>query len=178
MDRRQLFTKNDLLDLSEITQNQYRKLQEHNLIEVSGHLGFFLNELIYCRLIFLLRKEYSLQELRDFLLPLKSYGDDLITKNYGVLVSAWDYPMQLSLLENLKVDDANDDDKFMIKLINKQLESCYFYHQISSYQPFDNSELYKIGRFYINLKLIREQLKQKAKILNINHIDQKFNCVA
>ena len=43
---------------------------------------------------------------------------------------------------------------------------------------FNKPEVYKIGRLYINLKPIRDRLKENAKSLDIDYVEAKFNRVA
>jgi DNA-binding CsgD family transcriptional regulator len=174
------FTTKNLLQLSHLTHNQYRKLYERDL--VPSPMGYApthsFSEIIYCRMIHHLRQEYSLQNIKTFVKPFLYYGRQLTTCNYAITAPGYcdqgytadttPLPVNVYLwcVDELELENNSKDEKAMMRLIAKQLESCYFHLQKKSYLRIDDPIVKHINTLYVNLNLIRKDLKERAIILN------------
>ena len=157
-------------------------LYTYNLLSrPQSPIRFRLAEVIYCRLIFWLRKYYSFQRLKYLIHSCDQYSNNLISKNYGIL----DFLDE----EDPEIVGYDEDNYHQIKLVNKldnyveeKLVDTYLYQEsklvdivLRDKHPDMSPVFCKVTFCYINLKKIRNELIIRAYEYNVDSIEKKFN---
>ncbi len=139
-----------IIKLSGLTQGQINTLNRNNLLS-EGIKSFHnmrerqypIYELIYCRIIYELRKCYPMPFIRKFFEASHNYKQQLITNNYILMENDYHF------IEF--IDDIEDDD------ILDELKSRFIYS--CNVKIVDKIQGYiEVNRTYINLKDIRIDL--------------------
>jgi len=160
MNTKKFFNQSQLLKLSGLTQTHLRVLKKYGLIEDrTSPVKHTLQELIYCRVVFLLKIEYSMQHIRELLKPCNDYDDNLITEDFALI--SLDEPIKLTA-----VSLETPEYKAMVK---------------NTFIVFDRKILFKkngcvekINFICINLLDILTDLANRAIDLDIDRVDLKF----
>ena len=156
------FSLKEVIELTDFSDRQVRNLTEYDFLEYkSNSPKYDLSEVIYCRIAYYLRKEYSMQKIRDLINPCRDYDDNLIRDEHAFI----------SLDESEKLHTGTiDTPEYRLLMQDKYVN---FQQQIL--YGFDGVDRKNLIVF--NLKNIRKYLRQKAEILKLDSIDLKFSKV-
>jgi hypothetical protein len=140
----------NLSKLSGLTLGQIRTLNRNSLLS-EGIKSFHnmrerqypIYELIYCRVIFELRKLHSMRIIRKFFEKSYKYKQELLTNNYIVMENDYQF---------IEFIDEIEDEDILEELNTRFIYSCYV-------KIVDKIQGYiEVNRTYINLKDIRIDL--------------------
>ncbi len=164
MKKCQLFNQIQLLNLSGLTRTQLRQLHKYELLlRPKPNVTFFLEQVIYCRIVYWLRKEFSFQKIRTFLLPFKYYLADFISYDYGLITFRDDIPPVFEIIDKQDIKDS----------ILSKLETQYIY-RISELAFDEYKGKISLDNCYVSLKAIRKEILNRAYEYKIDSIDIKF----
>lgn len=157
------FSRSQLLLLTELTPTQFKGIyQSGMMIKDKISPNYRLYEVVYCRLFFLLRKEFSLNTIRDFILnPSHFYKEDFLASDFA----------------RICLENGNPE-----KLTFCQIDTPEFKDYLDGIQMcIDRKTLYSLsGRdkndyvVWINLFQILLDMSHQAIDLELDNIEKKF----
>lgn len=153
------FSQVQLLRLSGLTQTQLRTLVHNGLInEVKKEFRrYTLSELIYCRIVALLRLEFSMQSVRERLGPCKNYEE--------IFFSAKDF--LLSMIES-------EQENSVAELKSAKIAKGEFVRIQSTFSINKDGGEARTKFIQVNLAEIISDLFEKSVAYNYDSVELKF----
>lgn len=157
------FSRSQLLLLTELTPTQFKGIYESGMmIKDKISPNYQLYEVVYCRLIFLLRKEFSLNTIRDSILDLcHFYKDDFFASDFARICLETGNPEKLTFCQI-------DSPEFKDYLDGVQM--CIDRKTLYSSEGKDKHD----HVVWINLWQILLDMSNRAIDLKFDNVDKKF----
>lgn len=154
------FSLKELIELTDFSDRQVRNLTEYDLLDSkSNSPKYDLSEVVYCRIAYYLRKEYSMQKIRDLIHPCRDYDDNLIRDEHAFI-----FLEESEKLHTGSIDTPEYRLLMKDKYVNFQKQTLY---------SFDGVE--KKNLIVFNLINIRDYLERRSELLEFDSIEQKFS---
>lgn len=157
------FSRSQLLLLSELTPSQFKAIYDSQmLLKEQISPDYQLYEVVFCRLVSLLRKEFTLQTIRDNILDsCECYEDDILYSNYALISLDTGFPESLVFCQ---INDSNFREHLKGKLMCIDRKTDY---------TVDGKKIHSYN-VWINLLEILTDMVNRAIDFDFDNIELKF----